>query len=381
MSDATVILNEISPAEINILGLIPTISVSITELEITPGEINLTGKEIIISGGSVELLVPNGSLNITGIIIDVNLGDTLTVPAARLELSGGNILVGNEVFCVKAETFINGIAPTISGNLSVELIISPAEIYFSGNNLNLIAHVHSATYLYIPAAKSYISGSNVSSELSLEISKANLEVSGNNSISIGLFSIFAMIIEFPSFEMNSYSGGFLSPNFPIFDLAISGTSGHDSNLVCKFPELNLNSYCGSNLDLTLNKLSFNSQAEIEINADIVFNFPAYNINIKAKQNSVCDLDITFPKILVAMDITTGIVGNIINSFPKLLFTGNVIQGYTSNIEASIRILTLNIIANNTDPANINIEFEPLDIVITSGEITSDVLIYVRNRIR
>lgn len=380
MSDIAIILNGISVGELSLTGIAPTISGASVELIISPSILNLEGQLITVSGVSTELIISYGELSITGSDVDVTLGDMLAIPIAALEIEGIAPEVYYEIPITSAETGMVGINPTLEGDLSVEFVIVPANITINGNAEDIIVHVHSQTYLYIPSSEITFSGNTITIEYSLAVPISEIDISGINNITPTVTLLSEVSPTLPKFECELFSGAKIDTVLPEFSMYSNIYSGHNADFISSLSPLYFEANSGSYILDTLPSISIVINASNNILGDLSSFLPELIFSITAIDNSAGNIELDLPKFVFTSNSITGITGNFIFNIPKFNFTSNLLQGFTGDIEGSFRILNFKAEAFPSDDAEITMILPWIEFLISSGEITSAVLRYIKDRI-
>jgi len=188
-------------------------------------------------------------------------------------------------------------------------------------------------------------------------------------------------MSFPSLNTTFYSGASLETE--LYKLVFSGNllNGHTGYFNVDFPTLTFNSYAGSLCEIIYPSFDLVLTAVKNVLADLDINFSSLNFSGTLSDTSEGSIGLTWPKLKFDLTANIGLVGSLATTMPMFEMQSTGLYGNVADFVATLRTLEFSSSGYPSGDATIEITFPAITTNISSGNIESEVLRYVRSRVR
>jgi len=341
---------------IGIVEIIPTVS----------AKMEFSSPNIVISGFETIVSLSPPAIQLTGAAIDINGYKTIIRPEPAEINFSSSLSAGVSPFTIREINIIDVVPQAISfsGDRDINLfgyktILSPepAKISFDGySNINIVLRDVTSVIATLPM---------FSAEITASISDTLTTIENT----------------FPRLIFDSYSGGTVNIDLPEFILNINGTISHNGSFLITFPNINLKSFVGSILYEDIPNFTLDINGVVNSIAQITARFQMLSIVGNAYKPNDGNIDINLPNMNIMVKATSGIVGDLVGRLARVSFNSTALYGINGDLEGTFKIIQFNSIGKPFGPGSISAEFKILNLLFLSDSMETDILRYVKERIR
>ena len=186
---------------------------------------------------------------------------------------------------------------------------------------------------------------------------------------------------FPSLDIGMEAGSHLDEIIPSFSCSIEATGGQVMSFVSELPGFDMEAFLAGYVAVDLPMLTQTILATPTVLANIEASLPAVSSLGFLSLSSEGDIEAAFPPLRMDTEILTGAVVSITASILPLYMSGILLPGQVVNMDEHLPKLKAAITSIRTGPTSIVATLPSIRALAQSGEIESNVLRYVKEKVR
>lgn len=185
----------------------------------------------------------------------------------------------------------------------------------------------------------------------------------------------------PMFEMDAHVGASMESEFPALTLSADGTTYRVGHVNTTLPVWNMTAHSGGYIETEVPVFTLDMAGNVTRQGFVDTRIPIYQLAMTGSKVRVSQLEAKMPALTITMTAIGGQVGSIDASFPMFDSAISAIVGGIGGITATLPTLRCKINGIHTGDNDLEAKLPMLYIEISSGAIETEVLRYVKGKVR
>lgn len=186
--------------------------------------------------------------------------------------------------------------------------------------------------------------------------------------------------QIPSLSMDAYTGERLSVDMPSLRMEGELSPGNAADADIQMPSFRLEAFCGSQIYAVIPLFEIEMEAIYNHPAEFVASMPSLTLFLEAGKENLATLAASMPSMRLALGSISN-NGNISCVLPSPNLSASLLSGITGTFSGDMPLFQLKAQSVVTGDNDMVITLCSPQLYIESGEIASNVLRYVKDKIR
>lgn len=190
----------------------------------------------------------------------------------------------------------------------------------------------------------------------------------------------SMELQFPKISFDAYVGESLTAEFPLFQIEISLSPGIVQNINTTIPALRLEMLCGSNIRASMPIFDIEIKEVYNHPVDFAGFIPKVSMFLEGSSENLSALGTAFPEMYLTLK-SKSINGYVDGALRGPRFSASLLVGVKTGFNGEIPILQLSTKSIVTGDDDLVAALCSPQLYIQSGELGSEVLRYIKRKVR